>query len=764
MASVFVVLLRAEEDEGKKEEEELEGLKKTTNSVSSKGDEKLAKIASSKSISSIVKDSCTSNDSGTEESPDESAENNENLLVKHEDRVRLFDATEDIDESMAITPVNLQDQSEEKTSSKELRFTTTSDIKRETSALMTVESTKQSDKLERKECTAFVEDEEGKDEDKHDKGDMTIFMKREPISQQICLMLKDFGVKNACVQKSFDEKFNMVTFVADSGVVEAIILKLKSLGIGSTAGTSLSVLPASIHIMEEDDEVSEDMEFVSDFSNEKESSFKKSIKSRLVVHQVVSSVRANAEFTFDYLLLIVLASLIAAMGLVENSSVALVASMLISPLMGPILASTFGQVIKNNDLRNLGIRSELAGLLICLCMGFLFGLISGGVGLHGAVWGSTDQWPTSEMQSRGMLRSLWVGVLIAIPSGAGVAISVLGGNAGSLVGVAISASLLPPAVNAGMLWAFSILAAAVPFSVNNTMKNSVSDFESFPCLPFSDNAYEPIYSCNMSHEAAILGLVSLCLTILNIICILIMGVVVLKIKEVAPHTADTETTNAFWKEDIMVAREYYATRKGATSTNLGQQFLNEWKKKEQQEAMGSSQSSPLAKEIQDPVRTLYFYKMMKDMEESPSVKRMLSELHAATPQRCPGVINANEPITSGLKEDCRRAQRKLDEQIGQQESHTDPGNLHHNHLKLLKKARSVYVEDSNHSILESPKTSDVLHDGNGAAHSSVVMNLNLDDSKLFHRQKKDKKIHFQVTKVNESSQSTGSPLLEDTKL
>lgn len=41
-----------------------------------------------------------------------------------------------------------------------------------------------------------------------------------------------------------------------------------------------------------------------------------------------------------------------------------------------------------------------------------------------------------------------MGLLVAIPSGAGVALSILGGNAGSLVGVAISASLLPPAVNA----------------------------------------------------------------------------------------------------------------------------------------------------------------------------------------------------------------------------------------------------------------------------------------------------------------------------
>ena len=75
---------------------------------------------------------------------------------------------------------------------------------------------------------------------------------------------------------------------------------------------------------------------------------------------------------------------------------------------------------------------------------------------------------------------------MAVPSGAGVALSVLGGNAGSLVnilqsssqfstwlaggggnnfplgqvGVAISASLLPPAVNAGFFWALSLLVAA----------------------------------------------------------------------------------------------------------------------------------------------------------------------------------------------------------------------------------------------------------------------------------------------------------------
>jgi hypothetical protein len=45
-------------------------------------------------------------------------------------------------------------------------------------------------------------------------------------------------------------------------------------------------------------------------------------------------------------------------------------------------------------------------------------------------WGSSTSFPTPEMKSRGDIKRLWVGVLIALPSGAGVALSVLGGNTG----------------------------------------------------------------------------------------------------------------------------------------------------------------------------------------------------------------------------------------------------------------------------------------------------------------------------------------------
>jgi len=42
------------------------------------------------------------------------------------------------------------------------------------------------------------------------------------------------------------------------------------------------------------------------------------------------------------------------------------------------------------------------------------------------------------MRSRGDVKRLWVGVLIALPSGAGVALSVLGGNTGKKISINIS--------------------------------------------------------------------------------------------------------------------------------------------------------------------------------------------------------------------------------------------------------------------------------------------------------------------------------------
>ncbi|GFR06482.1 uncharacterized protein TNCT_493201 [Trichonephila clavata] len=424
----------------------------------------------------------------------------------------------------------------------------------------------------------------------------------DPLEQVLRKSLEELRIYDALWVLDKDEKFYQVSFTCNAGLpCDLVLTALATSGIGMCKGSSLVVLPCTVWLQEEDDstqssrEQEQKLQFIVDEEKKSDSDlstlsktksevkkafrnfkdmqkkFLQTVTARLTVAQVVDGVRAGAEPTFDFIMFVLLASMIAALGLLENSSVIIVASMLISPIMGPIMAGTFGAVIRDKPLRNLGIKTEIVGLCLCMFIGFTFGLLSEALN---AVWGSKE-WPNSEMISRGQERSLWVGVLIALPSGAGVALSILGGNAGCLVGVAISASLLPPAVNAGILWGMAMV---------RTLRAQEEQYEYLrvdgllrlfkPSLMPPMN-YEWNYYPEMDKECALLGLVSLALALVNIVCIFLSALVVLKIKEVAPRTSVAKTSR-FWKEDIRIARDYNTTMPAAEADELGKQFLAEW--------------------------------------------------------------------------------------------------------------------------------------------------------------------------------------------
>ena len=145
---------------------------------------------------------------------------------------------------------------------------------------------------------------------------------------------------------------------------------------------------------------------------------------------------------------------------------------------------------------------------------------------------------------------LVTGICIAIPSGMGVALSILGNNTASLVGVAISASLLPPAVNSGICFAQGILIRAGAVSYPN------SDDYSFGQI----------------------GGISFLLTVVNIVCIWISGIVMFAIKEVAP----TKTKSAFWARDIKVARAQKQDSKKSVDVEVIRKGLSDALEKERQ--------------------------------------------------------------------------------------------------------------------------------------------------------------------------------------
>ncbi|EDW65390.2 uncharacterized protein [Drosophila virilis] len=262
--------------------------------------------------------------------------------------------------------------------------------------------------------------------------------------------------------------------------------------------------------------------------------FMDSVRCRLNVNQVVRVVRRDATINFDFVVLLMAAALLSCVGLVENSFLFLSSSMLISPLMGPIIAAIFGSVIGDRGLRWLGIKNELIGIAISVVTGFIFGGAICLCGLGRFFMLSTGF--TEEIISRCDTHSLAIGLCTALASGAAAAIGVLGGNTGSLVGVAISASLLPPAVNAGLLWAIALCTRVL--HIDQELLKGLSKHRE--------------YSPHLHIELFVCATVSMALTLLNVVCVWLMGVVVLRIKEVAPAV---QRDQQFWRHDVRLARE-----------------------------------------------------------------------------------------------------------------------------------------------------------------------------------------------------------------
>jgi len=134
------------------------------------------------------------------------------------------------------------------------------------------------------------------------------------------------------------------------------------------------------------------------------------------------------------------------------------------------------------------------------------------------------------------LDSLLLGVALAVPSGAGVAISMLSNNINSLVGVAISAALVAPAVNCGLCLSY----AAAGYTLDPGHVDDVPENE-------------------LETEYLKLGGISLALTVVNIGAIYVAGCLMFRLKEVAPLAEK----QAFWQRDTHYFRQLMQTSRSS---------------------------------------------------------------------------------------------------------------------------------------------------------------------------------------------------------
>lgn len=230
------------------------------------------------------------------------------------------------------------------------------------------------------------------------------------------------------------------------------------------------------------------------------------VDDRMTTEEILQTIDDSSHLTFDYLANIVVGGVIAAVGLLTDSPVTVVASMLVSPLMGPILAIAFGLTIGDFDMVARGFRNELIGLFLCYFIGILTGLSCGPffdplASEFGIAFGVNSTIVSSEMSSRGTPWSLLSGFFVAMPSGVGVALGISGGGINALVGVAISAALLPPIVNSGLCHMLAIW-------------------------------HTSLHNGGEMHRFLQMGMYSMLLFLLNLFCIIVFAMLTFRLKRV----------------------------------------------------------------------------------------------------------------------------------------------------------------------------------------------------------------------------------------
>ncbi|KAL9179911.1 hypothetical protein ACHAXT_007881 [Thalassiosira profunda] len=170
------------------------------------------------------------------------------------------------------------------------------------------------------------------------------------------------------------------------------------------------------------------------------------------IKRIHDKISQGARWDFNYSCLLFISSVIAGIGLAIDSVTTIISSMLLSPIMGPVIGMSYGLIIWDWPLIKRSARNEILSIVCCIVLGFIIGACCSWTEM------AEDTWPTFEMWNRATRKTFLSGIPIAFFSGFGVALSVLDDQTGSLVGVAISASLLPPAVNSGILWVVAIIA------------------------------------------------------------------------------------------------------------------------------------------------------------------------------------------------------------------------------------------------------------------------------------------------------------------
>lgn len=144
----------------------------------------------------------------------------------------------------------------------------------------------------------------------------------------------------------------------------------------------------------------------------------------------------NARLDTNFIILVALSTIVAAIGLIENNVAVLIGAMVIAPLLGPNLAFGLGTALADWPMMRRSLLTLLVGVVLAIAISALIALL----------------WPGNILSDEFLARTD-VGldsIALALVSGAAAALSITTGLSSVLVGVMVAVALLPPASAIGL--------------------------------------------------------------------------------------------------------------------------------------------------------------------------------------------------------------------------------------------------------------------------------------------------------------------------
>ncbi len=175
----------------------------------------------------------------------------------------------------------------------------------------------------------------------------------------------------------------------------------------------------------------------SEQSNEEVEAAKRDDSARASREELYHLVEGGARMDANFLLLVLLSTVVASVGLETDSVSVLIGAMVIAPLLGPNIAFAFGAAIGDRGLMLTAGKSNVAGIALSV-------MIAAGLAMFTPV--NTG---SHELMTRTSLD--YAGFALALASGAAAALSVTTGLSSTLVGVMVAVALLPPAATVGIM-------------------------------------------------------------------------------------------------------------------------------------------------------------------------------------------------------------------------------------------------------------------------------------------------------------------------